>query len=422
MDFKTLLGRALTVATGAAAGQLIVALSSPILSRWFSPENFGLLGAMLAVATTLGTSGALRLELATQIPKSDSESVDIAKLAFRAGIVTSTLAGVALLALRAAGTGFTDGALLWLIPLTALAITTFNTLVLVSVRRGQFRDVARARTWLGAATVAPQLVAGALGAGAVGLLIGPLAGWTVAAMVLLRGTGFTPFAVLETSATSLVRRYRRFPTFSVASALFNRGAIELPPLFLLALFDQRIAGLFFLCNRVLIVPANVIADGIYQSFLHQSGEASRNNIDVHGQVKRLVQFMSVAIIVPVGLAAVVLPPFFPVAFGEAWADAGPMAVRLLPMIAMLLITVPIASQLWLAGRQDLDLVRDALRFCAVGAAFLISRALEWDALTTITAYSAAMCAGYAFTVVLVLRVTASSGAPAANVEDVTTNG
>lgn len=422
MVLATLLRRALTVVTGAAAGQLIVALSSPVLSRWFSPDDFGLLGAMLGVATTLGTSGALRLELATQLPKSDKESTDIGRLALRTGLATTVVAGLGLAILRALNLGFDSLSFLWLIPLTAFAITTFNTVVLLSVRRGNFRDVARARTWLGAATVAPQLFAGATGAGIIGLLVGPLAGWAVAGLVLLRSTGFDPFAPTESSAMSLLRRYRRFPTYSVASALFNRGALELPPLLLLMLFDQRAAGLFFLCNRVLIVPANVIADGIYQSFLHQSGEASRNDDDVHDQVKRLVRFISTAVVVPIGLAMVVVPPLFPIVFGDAWADAGPMAIRLLPMIAMLLIAVPIASQLWLAGRQELDLIRDGLRFAAVLVVFLISRTFEWDVLTTITAYSAVMSAAYAFTVFLVLRVTSEPHAANTTSKDWVTDG
>ena len=413
---NTLLRRAAMVASGAAAGQLILAAASPILSRWFDPEAFGLLGAFLGVATLLGTCGAFRLELAIQAADTDDEADDVAVLALRTAFVVALLAAVVIIAL-AVGRGSTDS-MLWLVPPTALAITAFNTGVFRSIRAGHFTSVARARLLLGIGTVVPQLLAGALGAGAFGLLIGPLIGWGAAALILLGRAGVQPTRSLTESGATLLKRHRRFPLFSVWSGLFNRGALEVPAVLLLAFFDQRAAGLFYLCNRVLVVPANVVADGLYQSFLNQAGELARTDAaGLHRRTRNLVGSLAIAVVVPVGIGMLVVPPLLPVVFGAAWEDAGPLALRLLPMVATLVIAVPVSSQLWLLGRQDLELLRDAGRFVAVVAVFVTANAADWTLTRTVTAYSIVMGLAYLTTAGLALWVTARHRVPTAPAVD-----
>lgn len=404
-----LIRRAAMVASGAAAGQIAVAAASPILSRWFDPESFGLLGAFLGLATILGTCGALRFELAVQSAATEDEAENVAALALRTAAASAVLAlaVVAIVGLSGTTREITGlGSARWLLPPTMLAVSVFNVGVFWSIRRGLFRSVARARVVLGVGTVAPQLLAGLLGFGVIGLLIGPLVGWGTAALVLLVAARLNPARPSGEPLGVLVKRHRRFPLFSLWSALFNRGALEIPVIMLLALFDQRAAGLFYLCNRVLIVPANVIAEGVYQSFLNRAGELARTNADeLRRLTRRTVGMLAGAVVVPVAIGMAVIPPAIPIVFGAAWQDAGPLALRLLPMVGTLLIAVPVSSQLWLLGRQELELGRDALRFFAVLAVFVISRTAEWSLITTVTAYSIVMGAAYLTTVGLVLYVT-----------------
>lgn len=406
---SSLLRRAALVTSGAAAGQLTVAAASPILSRWFDPEAFGLLGAFLGIATILGTCGALRFELAVQSATTDAEAEDVALLAIKTAAFASLLALLLIAAVVLSGSASSVnglGSALWLVPPTMLSISVFNVGIFWSIRQARFRSVARARVLLGVGTVAPQLVAGYLGLGILGLLLGPVVGWGLAAILLLASGRFKPLRPTVEPMAELARRHRRFPLFSVWSALFKRGALELPAIMLLALFDQRAAGLFYLCNRALLVPANVIAEGVYQSFLNRAGELARTDADgLRALTRRTIRTLAAVVVIPVILGMLTVPTLLPIVFGPAWTDAGPLAIRLLPMVGVLMVAVPVSSQLWLLGRQDLELFRDAARFFAVLAVFVTGRVADWSLATTVTGYAIVMSAAYLATVGLVLHTT-----------------
>ncbi len=399
-----LISRAATVAGGTAAGQGIVALASLVLSRWFSPDDFGRLAVFLALSSLLGTCAAFRLEQAVQAAETDEEAHDVATLALRVAGCSGAIALVVVVVALIFDKTLALGSVILLVPVTGLAVATFNVGISRAIRSATFGLVARARIVLGAGTVAPQLIAGALGGGAFGLLIGPLFGWGLAALLLLSGTSLRFGQPLTMSWTDLIRRHRRFPTISVWSALFNRGALEVPAIMVLAVFDERSAGLFYLCNRVLVVPANVIADGFYQSFLNEAGALARTDLaELRRRTFALVRNIALAVVVPIAVAMVVVPPMFPIIFGEPWRDAGPIAVRLLPMIATLVIGVPVSSQLWLHGRHDLELARDIARFGGVLAVFIAANVENWSLLTAVTAYSIVMAVAYLTTTALALR-------------------
>ena len=55
---------------GTAAGQIIVMAASPILTRLYSPEDFGLLSVYAGLLGILGVIASLRYQLATPLERS----------------------------------------------------------------------------------------------------------------------------------------------------------------------------------------------------------------------------------------------------------------------------------------------------------------------------------------------------------------
>ena len=66
---------------GTAVGQLVVLGASPILSRLFDPESFGLLAVYTAILSVAVSAGSLRLEQAIGLPKSEQEAYNVFVLA-----------------------------------------------------------------------------------------------------------------------------------------------------------------------------------------------------------------------------------------------------------------------------------------------------------------------------------------------------
>ena len=397
-----LLRRAATVASGAALGQIALLAVAPVLTRWYSPEEFGLFGAFFAASAILGLVATLRLELAIPLPSSDQDAAAVARLA---DVSVIAIAMVVLAVVTMASDSFLLaplGVTAWLLAPSALAIGAFNIRTHRAVRHDRFATAGRARVVLGVGTAVTQLALAPLGLGGVGLALGPLVGYVAASLLLSTGAPTTPAS--GSTMKEQLRRYRRFPLFSVWSALFNRGALELPTIVLLALFGQASAGAFYVAYRITVLPANLLTDSLHQAFLHRGGALARTDAAALASLTRRTVARLAAAAIPVcGLGMLLAPSLVPRVFGAEWDAAGNYARALLPAIGASIVVAPVASIMWITDRQRTELVRNIARFVLVLAAFTLAEARSWGPERTVWAYSAAMVAGQLLLLVFVLH-------------------
>ena len=81
----------LTLLTGTTIAQAIPIAVTPILTRLYTPEEFGLLALFIAITAILGSISNGRYELAIMLPHSDEDAINIAALALLITIVFSII-------------------------------------------------------------------------------------------------------------------------------------------------------------------------------------------------------------------------------------------------------------------------------------------------------------------------------------------
>ena len=75
---KNTFARGVSVLVGGTAGaQLLTVLAAPILTRLYSPEDFGLLAVYASLLGLIGVVASLRYELAIPLPESDEEAAHV---------------------------------------------------------------------------------------------------------------------------------------------------------------------------------------------------------------------------------------------------------------------------------------------------------------------------------------------------------
>jgi len=84
----------LTLMTGTTIAQAIPIAISPILTRIYTPEDFGILALFMAVSSIFGSIANGRYELAIMLPKKDEDAINIFALGF---IINSVLSFLLLL-------------------------------------------------------------------------------------------------------------------------------------------------------------------------------------------------------------------------------------------------------------------------------------------------------------------------------------
>ena len=78
----------LTLMTGTTIAQAIPIAISPILTRIYTPEDFGIFAIFLAITLIIGSIANGRYELAIMIPKKDEDAINIFALGF---IITTSI-------------------------------------------------------------------------------------------------------------------------------------------------------------------------------------------------------------------------------------------------------------------------------------------------------------------------------------------
>jgi O-antigen/teichoic acid export membrane protein len=376
-----------------AAGQAIMVAVSPLLTRLYDPEDFGLFAVFSALTGVIGVMMSLRYELGIPIARDDAEAADMAGLSFLIAL------GVSLLMVPlvwfggerlAAATDLPGLAwLLWLLPLTVFAAGLGQLLSYWSVHRGTFRVNALSRFLQSATQAVLQVGFGALNTGAPGLVLGyaiayftrianfalimPRADWA-----LLRGVRFGAMRRLAVANW-------HYAAYSAPSTLLLSATQLLPAVLLAMLYGPAVAGWFGLGQRLMGMPVRLLAQAASSVFL---GEVVRLAPDaVYRLFKRAsLRFLGLGLL-GMGPLLVLGPELFAVAFGERWRPAGEMAQLLAPVHLVRFVVVPVSQTLNLFRRQHLHLFSSGLATATLALSFGAGWWLDLPPLATVALYS-----------------------------------
>lgn len=385
------------IASGTAAAQAVALGASPILTRLFTPDAFGLLGLFMAVATVLAVGAGLRYEMAIVLARSRAMANALLWLCIVLASLLAVLSMLVVLAWRddiAAAMG-TPGvaAYLPLVPVYILAAGVFQAMNELACRQQAFSVVARNPMTRTATTVGVQVTGGLLALGQGWLILGLVAGQVVAAL----GIGWR----MATRHQALVRprlgrggrrlraaarRFRRFPLFSAPQGLLNATSTYLPHVVLAAFFGPVVVGLYALTVRVLYAPGALIGGAIRQVLYQRIAEALTSGRPIWGMAGAATAglvALGAIIFLPVILFA---SPLFAFVFGEPWREAGPIAAWVSIWVWAAFSNVPSVCTLEALGRQRTLLVIEVV-FTALRGVALVAGAMTGGALDAVAAYA-----------------------------------
>ncbi len=386
--------RRLTLLSGGTFfGQAILMLSAPLLTRLYTPADFGALAVFSALASMLVVIIALRYEFAIPI----CHDVDDALAAVAVSMLVVTVLCLLLVVVTAVGgsdlaeqVGLGEyPSLLWLLPpmlwLWGLSLALSGW----SIRQGSFRLNAMSSLGQFVAQAFTQLGLGAAGGGAASLVVGFSMGPVTRLAMLwpaLSGQDRARMLRLSWSHLSKVaRQHWRYPVFSSSSSLLQSASQMLPAVFVAALYGPAAAGLFGLTQRIMGAPVRMLSEAASQVFLSEIGRADGRTL--YRLVKRTtLAFLLVGL---VGASPLLLagPGLFALAFGEPWRDGGALVQLLVPIYLARFVVVPVSQTLNVTGHQHLHLTASVLNMLALGLSFGLAATLGFGMNMTMLLYS-----------------------------------
>lgn len=392
--------RAVAVVVGGTAGaQLITVLASPLLSRLFTPSEFGAFSAFSAVAAILAGLGAMRLESAIPLAVGEDKARHVARLGLLAAMSIALVVLVLCLALpgavhRVAGV---PPHLQLLLPVYVIGFGGSAVLGQVAIRRRQYRLFAQRKIVHSGSTVTVQLLAGLGQLGSFGLALGYAVGQVVAFLSLVRVSGISRGKSSASDLRSAARDNRRFPLLLMPSGLLNSLGTHVPTLLIIGVFGVTVGGWYGLTQRILAAPVALVGASLSQVYigelanLHRTGASSAATL--FRRTSRVLLGASLALALAVAVLAV---PLFPVVFGDQWRESGYYAQALSIGIAGQLAAAPLAQTLIVADRLGWKVVWDSTRLGAMSAAVVIPGMLGASALVAVWTLGAVQVVVYAF--------------------------
>ncbi len=391
------------LAGGTALGQVITVLVSPILTRLYTPEDFGVFGVYASILGIVTVVASLRYEYAVPLPEDDETAANILALCFAllSGMTTLSWFVIHNLGGQIVTWANVPGLkpYLWLIPLGMLGAGTYQILNYWAVRKRDFSRIARTRLSRGLARAALQVGVGFAHSGPLGLLLGQLAGETAGSTSLGLAAWRKDRAPFKAVSLQGIRRagvrYKRFPLFFSCASLLDVLALQVPQILFAAFYGTQVAGWFALSQRVIAAPLNIVVDSVAQVYF---GEAARMLRDDPKAMRRLFLKLTGRLALtgglPVAMICTSAPWFFAIVFGPGWEMAGRYVQIMGFMFAVRFTIVPLFHTLNVLERQDLYLLWEIIRLVLVVGSLLAGKALGFSDIPAVVAYSLSMMTAY----------------------------
>lgn len=329
---------AMLVGTLVAQG-LPIALT-PILSRIFSPDAFGLQALVMGLTATLVVISTLRLDLALVVASDESEAGALLRVIGLMTFAVSTIAAIVILAIgdRAVEiTGYSDAfnALLVAPPLV-VATAAYQSRVGLWSRAGNFRPVALANVINQVGYAITGLGIGFLSALSFGLALAKLCGQSLALLAVSvawscgnQKSRFGGFSGVPVPVSQLWRRYWQFVTFNTPYSLIGTLSREAPIFILTGVAALPAAGFFSLARMITGAPA-LLATNAFSPIFYRFAAASRGEPDFFAKTHKLLTTSFLMLAAPFALCAVWGDSIFVLVFGDTWREAGELAMLIAP--------------------------------------------------------------------------------------------
>jgi len=369
----------LTLLTGTTVAQAIPIAISPILTRIYTPDDFGLLTLFIGISFIFGSIANAKYEQVIMLPKKDEDAINIFALGL---IITSILTIFLFLIIIIFHSSLTsmlnnEAIDIWLyfIPVSVFFIGLFNLLNYFNSRKKLYKDIAKATIVKSLVLATVQLSIGFLKSGATGLITGQFFSQMFANIQLLKN--ITKDKVLlskikKVKIIALAKKYNHFPKYALPSNLANVLSQHLSNILISSFYSVATLGFYSLVQRVLAMPSSLIGNAIGQVFFQEAMDEKHKT----GSIVKTFNATSKKLII-IALPAFlflyfIIEDLFAFVFSEEWRVAGEYAKIVIPYFFVSFIVSTLSPTYDIFRRLKLELVWQVTLLIGVMSILFIS--------------------------------------------------
>jgi O-antigen/teichoic acid export membrane protein len=336
--------------TGTTIAQAIPIAMSPILTRLYTPDDFGVFALFLAIISILGSVASGRYEFAIMLPERDEDAINIVAL----GLIITLLLTLILFMIiiffhnpivAVLGDSRIEG-WLYFVPLAVFLIGFFNVLNYYNTRKKYYKDISSSKIVKAVIMAIVQITVGSVKGGVSGLISGQIlsqvfANWQLFKNII-KDKVLLSFISLK-NIWSQCKKYKDFPKFSIWSGLSNTLSVHLTNILVSTFFSVATLGFYSLVQKVLGMPSALIGSSIGQVFFQEATEEKLRTGKAIVIFMNIIKKVTMIGLISFGLLYFIVEDLFSFVFGEEWRIAGTYAQILMPLFFIRFISSTVSA-------------------------------------------------------------------------------
>ena len=349
----------LTLMTGTSIAQAIPIAISPILTRIYTPEDFGIFAIYMSIAAIISVIATGRYEMAIMLPAKDEEVNSLVKLILLMLSSVTLVLFLIVFLFNAQITSLFDNKeisnWLYFLPVSIFLVGIYQVFNYLLIREKNFKRLAKNKVIVSITNGSTQLLIGLSLQNSFGFLLGNILGYIVSIYFIFKSQVINKyFKFKNLPIKNVAKKYNNFPKYDLPSVLVNVLANQLPILTFGKFFGLGVLGSYALMYKVLMMPINLLSNTILDVFKQRATE----DYNKYGNCKEIYikTFKRLILIgiIPFSILGVFAPNIFTFIFGDQWKVAGEFAQIMTPMFYVKFVISPLSYTFFIVNKQKFN--------------------------------------------------------------------
>lgn len=375
---------------GTAFVQVLGILFSPIITRIYAPEDFGVFTLYNSFLGILLIVGTLKYEFSIPIARNNIIALNIISL-------STILLAIFCLILLLISFFFKEPLLklldaevlmdyIYLLPIGVFFAGFYNILLQWALRTKNFKKITHTKISQGIGLNLSQTILGKLLVGPMGLLVGHIIGKSAGLYTLSKKLYQTEKNSFRSISINKMRwaakRYVQFPLYTMPSQFLSTVGVELPVFIIIAIYGSTTVGQYGLANLIVNIPVALIGTAIGDVFYAEAAKNGRERPkDLLKLSNKLIKRLLLLGLFPTIILVIGAPFLFSFIFGERWYAAGQFAQIIALLSYARLVFTPV-SRVFLVFEKhliafSLNLIRVTIVLLTFGLAYYLEVNPYW---------------------------------------------
>ena len=367
--------------SGTAITQIVTLFLAPILTRLYTPVEFGINSIFISILTIFGVVVTLRLNIAISITKVKSDKLFLSRICIFFSTIFSIILFIVVLSFGNSITAIFDiekTDWLLILPLSIFLLGIYEILLQNLLSQNSYKLMAKITVIKIVTQGVFQILFSFFDLGYLGLILGNLISILTGVVVMfikLRIKGlYKVFNINQHK--SIIKKYSKFPKYAFPAEIASIASYSVIPLIITFLYTVEVTGYFSLANRLIGIPIGLFGNSLRLVYIREATK----ELTVSGTVKKSFLRTSkilVVIAIPSAIGIYILgPQFFEIVFGEAWATSGVFVRALILLFISRIIVTPLISTVNIIGKQQIGLIINVALLTGLVILTLVYKYLE----------------------------------------------